>query len=75
MFSTTLRKFCLLPLPENEADELADNYFCHLHDHGHGDECHQESEKHENLGDLIKSLNPLNSNEKLNIKNVNFYLK
>jgi hypothetical protein len=55
----------LLPLPENEADELADNYFCHLHDHGHGHECNEENEKHENLVELIKSLNPISGNQKL----------
>ena len=55
-----------MPLPENEADELADNYFCHLHDHCHGDDQgHEEHGNHEHLSDLIKSLNPINANDKL----------
>jgi hypothetical protein len=46
--------FRLLNLPENDADELADNFFCHLHDHND----HSDNE------DLISSLNPLRTSGK-----------
>ncbi len=47
------KKFPILPLPDHEIDELADNFFCHLHDHDHNQNC----EGHEN--DLTNELNPL----------------
>ena len=42
-----------MQLPENEISELADNFFCHLHSHGHEEHSHHSDEK------LIDSLNPL----------------
>jgi hypothetical protein len=50
-------------LPENELDELADNFFCdlHVHEHSH-DQLHQH-DKHEELSEseLLNSLNPLSN--------------
>lgn len=48
--------FNYLKLPENDLDELADNFFCHLHDHNHN-KCHVE--------DLTNALNPLRDNKQL----------
>lgn len=58
----------MLKLPDNDLDELADNFFCHLHDHDHKtcDEptltCidHKEDEE-----DLTNTLNPLRDTSKL----------
>ena len=51
-------------MPETEIDELADNFFCHLHDHGH--EHHDNDHDDTKLADLISSLNPLNKLRKSN---------
>lgn len=48
--------FNYLKLPENDLDELADNFFCHLHDHNHN-KCHEE--------DLTNILNPMRDNKHL----------
>lgn len=48
--------FNYLKLPENDLDELADNFFCHLHDHNHN-KCDEE--------DLTNALNPLRDNKHL----------
>ena len=54
-------------MPDNELDELADNFFCHLHDHSHKDHEHeQHCHDHEsNEKELIDSLNPLRNIAKL----------
>ncbi len=53
------KPFTVLPLPDHELDELADNFFCHLHDHNHNvsecDDQHDEEAKE----DLTNILNPL----------------
>ena len=51
----------MLPLPENELDELADNFFCHLHDHCHSGLSHTAHSAHEDHHeeDLTNTLNPL----------------
>ncbi|RNA23521.1 hypothetical protein BpHYR1_009871 [Brachionus plicatilis] len=46
--------FNYLKLPENDLDELADNFFCHLHDHNHN-KCHEQ--------DLTSALNPMRENK------------
>ncbi len=56
-------------MPDNELDELADNFFCHLHDHNHNDAC-EESHSHESTNetaaeDLTNILNPLRDTSKL----------
>jgi hypothetical protein len=48
-------------LPDNELDELADNFFCHLHEHCH-EENHENSHKEE---DLTNVLNPLRNSANL----------
>jgi predicted enzyme involved in methoxymalonyl-ACP biosynthesis len=50
----------VLPLPDNELDELADNFFCHLHTHEHNHD-EQNDKQSENISepDLLNSLNPL----------------
>ena len=58
----------MLALPDNELDELADNFFCHLHDHSgehdeHGENgCSHSTSKECNL---LESLNPLRDISKL----------
>lgn len=47
-------------MPENDMDELADNFFCHLHDHDH----HEVDAHHEHTSIDINALNPLRDNEK-----------
>ena len=52
-------------MPDNELDELADNFFCHLHDHSHKaheQHCHDHES---NEKELIDSLNPLRNIAKL----------
>ena len=50
------QRFVVLQLPDNELDELADNFFCHLHEHSH-EEHHEENPHKEE--DLTNVLNPL----------------
>jgi hypothetical protein len=57
-------------MPDNELDELADNFFCHLHDHGHYCESsHNEASKpnaaDSTSEDLTNLLNPLRDTSKL----------
>ena len=53
-------RFLVLSLPDNELNELADNFFCHLHDHCHanGDDDNLDDHQHSNE-DLTNELNPL----------------
>ncbi|CAF0744205.1 unnamed protein product [Brachionus calyciflorus] len=55
------QKFTLLKLPDNDLDELADNFFCHLHSHDHN---HNTCD-HESGEDLTNILNPLRDSNKL----------
>lgn len=59
MFFLLVRGFNLLSMPESELDELADNFFCHLHDCDH----HHDHDKPET--DLTNVLNPLRNAQKL----------
>ena len=55
-------RFLVLSLPENELNELADNFFCHLHDHCHEtNDSHQHDDDHQSdhAEDLTNELNPL----------------
>jgi hypothetical protein len=63
-------RFVVLEFPDNELEELADNFFCHLHDHTNNKGCsHQEKS-------LIDSLNPLREDilRKSILENITFYL-
>lgn len=55
------KKYQVLRLPDNEIDELADNFFCHLHSHSTGHSCDSDSTKEAVLRD---SLNPLRETSK-----------
>lgn len=50
-----------MPLPDNEANELADNFFCHLHSHG---------DEHDHSNNLVDSLNTLSLNTKMLRKSI-----
>lgn len=54
MVNLSKTKHTVLTMPDNELDELADNFFCHINDncHGHSDHKHEE-------GDQTNALNPL----------------
>lgn len=53
-------RFLVLSLPDNELNELADNFFCHLHDHCHAaNENLDHDHQHSNAQDLTDELNPL----------------
>lgn len=45
-------------MPENDLEELAENFFCHLHDHSHNHDHHNEH-------DLSDELNPLRDANRL----------
>ncbi len=60
-------------MPETEIDELADNFFCHLHDHGHH-EHHDNDHDDTKLADLINSLNPLNKLRKSILENRTIFI-
>jgi hypothetical protein len=50
-------------MPENDMDELADNFFCHLHDHDHFEgNTHHDHVHHEAVD--INALNPLRDIQK-----------
>ena len=68
-------------MPDNELDELADNFFCHLHDHNHNEEnvCATHNHRNSNTDeeDLTNILNPLRDTKKLRksiLVNSNLYL-
>ena len=53
-------------MPDNELDELADNFFCHLHNHSHENhDCESGHADESNDKDLIDSLNPLRDKSNL----------
>lgn len=45
-------------MPENDLEELAENFFCHMHDHSHGQGDHGHT-------DLTDELNPMRNVNKL----------
>ena len=53
-------------MPENDMEELAENFFCHMHDHNHNhsEDIHEHSE-HSGHADLTDELNPLRNVSKL----------
>jgi hypothetical protein len=53
------KPFAILPLPDHELDELADNFFCHLHDHNHNVSQCSDQHSDEIKEDMTNILNPL----------------
>lgn len=47
-------RYSMLNLPENDSEELAENFFCHMHDHSH-----EHEHEHGHITDLTEVLNPL----------------
>lgn len=50
-------------MPENDLEELAENFFCHLHDHSHEKNGHHDHDS--TSSDLTNELNPLRDVNKL----------
>jgi hypothetical protein len=64
-------------MPDNEIDELADNFFCHLHDHDHNHNHHDFDMNNCKETDLTSVLNPLRDTAKIRksiLSNVTTYL-